>query len=327
MSPASDQWYVQTDIGATLGPMPEDVLVQMARTGALLRRDQVRRGAQSRWIPASDVPGLFDLVDAASPSTESPYEVPPAKTATSRPAAQSDTTKSVSVARVRSARAANTSPIVKSKPSAAESLSISAPASVPNIQIQPTTVCASPTLAAVSSEVEDHEQTPLPETNFTADAAIRRPPTVPPRRWERSWLKTDQSSWAERHKRMAVLPWSIVTLVLVGAIILWGVWPRQRPDIFADYLAIYQELQKQRETSSDSASWTDFVTRSRKQLDKTLPWLEEQAVPGDREKSLLLYLGRDLNELLSRPRDADNPHQQRLDVFVEQLQAMYNKHD
>lgn len=325
MSASSDQWYVQTDIGATLGPMPEDVLTQMARTGALLRRDQVRRGTQSSWMAASDVPGLFDVIDAAEASPESPAAVVPEENVPSRAELKSGAAKPVFAVRAKSASTASTSNVVKPMPPAAEPLSIPTVASVPNIQIKPATAAASPTLGSVSSDVKAHEQSQLSESNFTPDAAIRRPPFVPPKRWDRSRQKTDRSSWGERLKRMAFSPWSIVTLVLVGGSVLWWVWPRQRPDIFASYLAIYQELQQQRGTSSDSANWEDFVARSRKQLDQTLPWLEQHAVSGDREKSLLLYLGRDLNELLSRPRDTENPHQQRLDVFVEQLRAMYDE--
>jgi hypothetical protein len=325
MSASSDQWYVQTDIGATLGPMPEDVLTQMARTGALLRRDQVRRGTQSSWMAASDVPGLFDVIDAAEASPESPAAVVPEENVPSRAELKSGAAKPVFAVRAKSASTASTSNVVKPMPPAAEPLSIPTVASVPNIQIKPATAADSPTLGSVSSDVKAHEQSQLSESNFTPDAAIRRPPFVPPKRWDRSRQKTDRSSWGERLKRMAFSPWSIVTLVLVGGSVLWWVWPRQRPDIFASYLAIYQELQQQRGTSSDSANWEDFVARSRKQLDQTLPWLEQHAVSGDREKSLLLYLGRDLNELLSRPRDTENPHQQRLDVFVEQLRAMYDE--
>lgn len=111
-----------------------------------------------------------------------------------------------------------------------------------------------------------------------------------------------------------------VLIVLVGA---WWFWPRQRPDIYKNYVAIYQELKQRRDIAEDHATWTEFVTRSRTQLAETVPWLEEKAKSGDREKSLLLYAGRDLQELLELPRTSKSPHQKRLDAFFEQLQAMY----
>ena len=60
MSSSPNQWYVQTDFGALLGPMPADALSELARTGALLHRDQVREGSDGVWQLASDLPGLFD---------------------------------------------------------------------------------------------------------------------------------------------------------------------------------------------------------------------------------------------------------------------------
>ena len=42
------------------GPMPEDALQEMVRTGALVRADQVRESESVDWRPASEVPGLFD---------------------------------------------------------------------------------------------------------------------------------------------------------------------------------------------------------------------------------------------------------------------------
>ena len=105
--------------------------------------------------------------------------------------------------------------------------------------------------------------------------------------------------------------------------IAWWFWPRQRADIYANYLSIYRELQQRRETSEDYAAWTEFVSRAKTQLDATVPWLEENAKPGDRRKSLLLYAGRDLQELLELRRTSNSPHQKRLDVFFEQLQELY----
>lgn len=60
MSSSVNHWFVQTDFGALLGPMPRDALAEMARTGALLVRDQVREGTDGKWRLASEVPGLFD---------------------------------------------------------------------------------------------------------------------------------------------------------------------------------------------------------------------------------------------------------------------------
>ena len=63
---AAKTWFVQTGFGAVLGPMPEDALREMVRTGALLRSDQVREGAEGEWHPTSEMPGLFDAATSAN---------------------------------------------------------------------------------------------------------------------------------------------------------------------------------------------------------------------------------------------------------------------
>src|SRR5690554_5511968 len=60
MSSSPNQWFVQTDFGALLGPMETAVLTEMARTGALLPKDQVREGPEGAWRSAQELAGLFD---------------------------------------------------------------------------------------------------------------------------------------------------------------------------------------------------------------------------------------------------------------------------
>lgn len=67
---SAKSWFVQTGFGATLGPMPTDALVEMVRTGALLRMDQVRAGDEGDWSLASEIPDLVDVFFVASTSTE-----------------------------------------------------------------------------------------------------------------------------------------------------------------------------------------------------------------------------------------------------------------
>ncbi len=67
---SAKSWFVQTGFGATLGPMPTDALVEMVRTGALLRADQVRAGDQDEWSLASEIPDLNDVFTGASTGIE-----------------------------------------------------------------------------------------------------------------------------------------------------------------------------------------------------------------------------------------------------------------
>lgn len=67
---SAKSWFVQTGFGATLGPMPADALVEMVRTGALLRMDQVRAADEGDWCLASEIPDLIDVFQVASTSAE-----------------------------------------------------------------------------------------------------------------------------------------------------------------------------------------------------------------------------------------------------------------
>ena len=354
MSSSPHHWFVQTDFGALLGPMPDDALAEMARTGALIPRDRVREGTAGQWCLASEVRGLFDaqtpsldlltstLEDLFAPETPAPRESVASRTANRRSLAKPDEIPSapqadlefeidtplfappkitelppvtrelefeIDVPLIATRPPVAVSPVVKSVP-----VQVPIPAPAPKVSPQPE---PQPVIDLVPS-VEPpslHE----PESILPAPSGWQARVT-PPSRWQatgtrsyRSW-QFDKQTWLKGAISAAVL------IVLVAA---WWFWPRQRPDIYQNYLAIYQELQQRRDISEDHAAWTEFVTRSKTQLAATVPWLEEKAKPGDREKSLLLYAGRDLQELLELPRTSKSPHQKRLDAFFEQLQEMY----
>lgn len=57
---AAKSWIVQTGFGTRLGPMPDDALRELVRTGALVRSDQVCDEATDDWLLAGEVPGLFE---------------------------------------------------------------------------------------------------------------------------------------------------------------------------------------------------------------------------------------------------------------------------
>ena len=70
--PVPDEvWFVQMrNVGTFLGPMPLDALIEMARTGVLLRRDLVRRDASDPWQSAYELPELSGEFAASVPSEE-----------------------------------------------------------------------------------------------------------------------------------------------------------------------------------------------------------------------------------------------------------------
>ncbi len=331
MSSFPHHWFVQTDFGALLGPMPHDALAEMARTGALLVRDQVREGIDGEWRLASEVPGLFDeqtpslgllsstLEDLFAPETSAPQESPASRNANRRTLTKHEETRPASESQEREFEI--DIPLIVPTPVAASSPFVE---SVP-VQ-EPISSPTSKTPTRRESELVNDLIPPAAPPNIRESEPILPAPSgwqarvTPAPRWKPTATRSLRS-W--QIDKQAMLKGAIAVVVLVVLVGAWWFWPRQRPDIYKNYVAIYQELQQRRDIAEDHANWTEFVTRAKTQLAATVPWLEEKAKSGDREKSLLLYAGRDLQELLELPRTSKNPHQTRLDAFFEKLQKMY----
>jgi hypothetical protein len=69
----ADLWFVQRD-GQRFGPYSPAHLKQMTTTGHLLPVDLVARGEEGRWLPASQIKGLFAAAPAKQPP---PIKAPP----------------------------------------------------------------------------------------------------------------------------------------------------------------------------------------------------------------------------------------------------------
>lgn len=119
---------------------------------------------------------------------------------------------------------------------------------------------------------------------------------------------------------------SLIRLAIAAAVVV-GLWELfsggAEPDIYAEYSAIYSELREHQNNPPNPTEWMAFAEQARSRIDESNVWLEETADPGDREKNLLLYAGRDMQELLNADPDAESPHQERLDGFFRQLSEIY----
>ncbi len=102
-------------------------------------------------------------------------------------------------------------------------------------------------------------------------------------------------------------------------------WPSADPEIYTRYSALYRELQERRAGPPDADGWDQFVLRAQQITNETVPWLEQHADPGDHEKCLLLYAGRDIQAAIAVQPDAKLPHQKRLEGFMSQLDAAFAK--
>ena len=345
MPSSPHHWFVQTDFGALLGPMPDDALAEMARTGALLIRDRVREGTDGEWRPASEVPGLFDettpqlgLMSSQLEDLIAPQAALARESAVTKRASRRANSKANDESAAQSAKDLEfeiDTPLITPPPAASPPTTITLPPTtitlppiVPRREAQPSTPAAPPTVSSSPAPTQIDAPVPLFEPPTSREP---EPIHAAPAGWQAR--PSTNSRWQPTKKRAAHWPtlgkpaWltgAIAAGTLIALVAAWWFWPRQRPDLYANYVAIYKELQQRREVTQDQAGWSEFSTRAKSQLDATIPWLEERAKPGDRGKSLLLYAGRDLQELLDQPRTSKSPHQKRLAAFFDQLQEFYD---
>ena len=358
-------WYVQTDFGTLLGPMPDDALAEMARTGALLGQDQVREGTDGVWSFASDVRGLFG--NGASSSFGSPAVTPDEpllrempdgsfvmssiaeRPLVDRPDAPRELSPpSMSEASIPDAatsvscfdelldlqRDRPTQRLAKTKAESADEESDELDFELDGPLIAPRVISDPPPIAehaATSSQELIPAVDPVSLSRPVISVECEPPsfsvqawnaPSVPAirRPFAKAAFQPRPNRWTQRWSAVSIA--AAMTLMLV-ATATWWFWPRQRFDIYTNYVAIYKEWQQRREPTQDQTGWSEFVNLAKAQLNESVPWLEKTAVPGQREKSLLLYVGRDLQKILDQPHGSESPHQERLNYFVDQLQEMY----
>jgi len=72
--PGDDAWYVRTNTGEA-GPLSKKRLARAVEKGLIGPRSAVRHASEHQWIPAEQVPGLFDIakvIPEAQPSLDAP---------------------------------------------------------------------------------------------------------------------------------------------------------------------------------------------------------------------------------------------------------------
>jgi hypothetical protein len=77
----ADEWFVQRD-GQNFGPFSSAQLKQMTTTGRVLPADLVTKGQDGRWVPASQIKGLF--ATSPAPASQLPPMPPPLPAAASQ---------------------------------------------------------------------------------------------------------------------------------------------------------------------------------------------------------------------------------------------------
>ncbi|MCX7422753.1 MAG: hypothetical protein NT013_24885 [Planctomycetia bacterium] len=311
MSASSNHWYVQTDFGALLGPMPEDALFEMARTGALLGRDRVRDGSDGAWHPAESILGLFDASNAMTTNKDFSSAPPSTSTFADMFNARFDH------------RSSPPKTLGASTPSMPDVTVDSADVAVAE-QLKIVELFVEPDASSLATAVEFEISLSTPERPHPHDPVASAPvlACAAPQTILRMASTPRLQGVNPRHGRV----WITVSAVIVLPLLLlaaWWFWPSQRRDLSINYVAIFHEWVQRRENIQDKSGWSEFVGRSKAQLDQSIPWLEQNAAPGRLDLSLLLYVGRDLQEVLNQPQSSKTAHQKRLNYFVEQLQEKY----
>ena len=377
--------FVQTGFGTVLGPMPEDALREMVRTGALVRADQVREWSDAEWHSAAETPGLFEpILDL--PSTE-PVVLAIEALLSLMPETSSQPTVTAPLPSVKGRLIPPPAPVMSALPNPSEPVVAVAPPNevdlpvvarpsiaplVGKIAVEPpsdedqTTRSAPPeedlisrwreerdrsreemgtvSLAAEMTHSQDEDFAPELPADLFGDEDSSPPPVS---------VLTEQTTRRREIQRPAFLDqipgledgprpreeklpqkWDrwrrslpsrqIVASVIAVVFVLWWFWPQSSRGTYDRYVAIWNEWKTRRADLKDQSGWDQFLQRTEKELVATVPYLEKHARASDREKQLLLFVGRDcFQKMLKQPRQVDSPREKQLQILLAILHEFY----
>ncbi len=341
-----NSWFVQTGFGTVLGPMPDDALVEMVRTGALIASDLVRTDASAEWQQAGQVPGLFSdspsLHESPSPVekpglSEAPCDHQPAEVfihPSQRPIAPTETV-------AYAFDEPETQPATQEEDLVAQWKAERKQRSKRRED--------NPIARQIAREVDDSELEPIPdifadeavaevlkpvspsEPKVTDVAApleqrstIQRPSFLSQIAPDRPAIPVE-SFTQKRDRWMRSLPsWPIMTAVILMMFSGWWFWPRSQRDTYDRFVVIWSELQHHRALPLDKSGMANFVERSESELNVIVQRLNKRASPKDHESSLLLKIGQDcLQPMLKRPRERDSLRERQLTICFRALAEIY----
>ena len=344
MSSSANSWFVQTGFGATLGPMTDDDLKQMAQSGEMLASDLVRIASDNEWRAASEIPGLFsaaaDSVKLVEATTSGDEVVPsigpngefsfPANEASPPPPeairqSDSETAKSIK----------KSEPLGESQEDVIAQWKATRPPTIDEMGLM--------SLAGEIDEAPAHKTetvaaAPTAPGGETAEPAFVTAPTIPSDE-PRASLKHPSflsqiaprpmrvESQAEKWDRLRrSLPgWSIA--IAVGLILFsaWWIWPRSQYQIYRRYVAILNELNQSRDNFKDKNSFDAFVAQATTEVDGLVNWLTPRANASNQEFQLLLFVGRDgLLPILKNPREKGSPQEKKVQSWLKRLDEIYS---
>lgn len=359
MSESSFEWFVQMAGGMVLGPMPREDLTGLAESGGLLPDDLVREGESGSWRPASRVAGLLprvagnSLVPAESPD-DADFELQPGLQLIDDPLE----VEALSREESGPAGLPKPSPRVPQKTESPPTTASTEPVDDPSSDVDPLaeedlldesmfdhTLLADVHESPFSDEDDSSpdllksERPPVEDEVIPRPIECRKPAAAP-----RSERPADGRSPAmQTGKKVAGTAWSFLPrslrrkaiFAVIGAVVFAvltlaapELLPSDEPLIYESLASIHDDLLAFDSGEIDPSEWTEFSQRAGDEVEFHLPWLEENAVPGERGRLLLLYVTRDLEEMLQSPPGTERPHQKRVEGFFQQLDELYaSTHD
>ncbi len=135
-------------------------------------------------------------------------------------------------------------------------------------------------------------------------------------------VETSQEKW--NRWRRSLPSWPIAVVVVLVLFMAWSYWPRSHRGIYARYVTIWEEWKTRRADFKDNDGWEAFLKHTAAELDDTVPWLEKNARASDRERMLLLWIGRDcFRKMLKQPRQMGSPEEKQLQILLTKVRELH----
>lgn len=337
---AVKSWFVNTEFGVRLGPMPDDVLRELVRTGALLRADQVCEASENGWRSASEVPGLFAADSSPTTMTEN---------ADSEVGELAESVVATPEVGPIAAFPIVAEHLIPSEPSVKE-----APTNAPpelDLISQWKLECSRATkqlgLVSLAAEVADSpvEDDLAPElvaellddesefsptfvtpTHTTTPSSIQRLDLLHQTNGIAAETQPSAETARQRWNRWqrSMPSWPVAAAIVVVMLATWWLWPRSHRGTYDRYVALWSEWKTRRSDLKDQRGWEQFVQHAEVELNDIVPRLEKSASSTDHEALLLLFIGRDcLQKMLNHPRAIGSRQERQLESLLAQARGFY----
>lgn len=286
---ASQLWYVQTTFGTVLGPLSDDTLNEMARSGDLVSNDLVRQSENDEWTLVAELPGLMNASQVVT------------KRETETLAVENRQTPPEQIAPA-------VNPVV--------------------IAIEPVAdECHTLLTAETDSPFQTTPEHPSLIATKAPDShklSVTQPPKVPRLHARRTphaaEIIQDKLQWVKQ--RMSGKTWLVMACLVV---IAWWSWPRTNQNICNQLLAIKTGLIEHRGDPDKKNDLETFASQALAELNAQIPSLETKARWGNREANYLLLASRDcLKPMLENAGHPQEELETKLDDYLWALRSYYD---